>query len=222
MGIGLPSILANLATPVSAIYVTRVWSDFGEATVAGGAIVDRVIPLAFGVIFALTGSIGPIIGQNFGARLMPRVRRALTDSFILAVGYALVAWAALALARAARRRAVSRRAATARDSCMLFCRYGAMAWVFITCLFVANTAFNNLGFALMAMLFNWGRATLGTIPFVILGAQLAGVPGAMTGLISGAAIFGLGAVATAYFAGRPSRQPTRNRAKPHARRETRP
>ncbi len=79
--IGLPSIMANLATPVSAIYVTRVWSDFGEATVAGGAIVDRVIPLAFGVIFALTGSIGPIIGQNFGARLMPRVRRALTDSF---------------------------------------------------------------------------------------------------------------------------------------------
>ena len=99
MGIGLPSILANLATPVSAIYVTRVWSDFGEPTVAGGAIVDRVIPLAFGVIFALTGSIGPIIGQNYGARLMPRVRRALTDSFILAVGYALVAWAALASPR---------------------------------------------------------------------------------------------------------------------------
>ena len=98
MGIGLPSIMANLATPVAAVYVTRVWSDFGEATVAGGAIVDRVIPLAFGVIFALTGSIGPIIGQNYGARLMPRVRRAISDSFLLAVGYALVAWAVLALA----------------------------------------------------------------------------------------------------------------------------
>ena len=61
------------------------------------------------------------------------------------------------------------------------------------------TAFNNLGFALMAMLFNWGRATLGTIPFVLIGAKLAGVPGAMTGLVCGATIFGLGAVATAYF-----------------------
>ena len=81
---------------------------------------------------------------------------------------------------------------------LLFCRYGAMAWVFITCLFVANTAFNNLGFALMAMLFNWGRATLGTIPFVIIGARYAGVPGAMVGMIAGAAIFGLGAVAAAY------------------------
>ena len=198
MGIGLPSILANLATPVAAIYVTRVWSDFGEATVAGGAIVDRVIPLAFGVIFALTGSIGPIIGQNFGARLMPRVRRALSDSFILAVGYALVAWAVLAIAAPLVVNAFDARGQSAQFV-ILFCRYGALAWVFITCLFVANTAFNNLGFALMAMLFNWGRATLGTIPFVILGAKFAGVPGAMVGLILGSAIFGLASVAAAYF-----------------------
>ncbi len=196
-GIGLPSIMANLATPVSAIYVTRVWSDFGEATVAGGAIVDRVVPLAFGVIFALTGSVGPIIGQNYGARLMPRVRRTLTDSFILAVGYSLTAWAVLALIAPLVVAGFDARGDSA-DFILLFCRYGAMAWVFITCLFVANTAFNNLGFALMAMLINWGRATLGTIPFVIFGARYAGVPGAMSGLIAGAAIFGIGAVATAY------------------------
>ena len=196
-GIGLPSIMANLATPVAAIYVTRVWSDFGEATVAGGAIVDRVIPLAFGVIFALTGSIGPIIGQNYGARLMPRVKRALTDSFLLAVGYALVAWAVLALVAPLIVAAFGATGDSARFV-LLFCRYGAMAWVFITCLFVANTAFNNLGFALMAMLFNWGRATLGTIPFVIYGARHGGVAGAIVGLILGAAIFGIGAVAAAY------------------------
>ena len=196
-GIGLPSIMANLATPVSAIYVTRVWSDFGEPTVAGGAIVDRVIPLAFGVIFALTGSIGPILGQNYGARLMPRVRRAMTDSFVLAIGYAFVAWAALALAAPFIVEGFGASGESARFV-LLFCRYGALAWVFITCLFVANTAFNNLGFALMAMLFNWGRATLGTIPFVILGAKYGGVPGAMVGLIAGAAIFGLGSVAVAY------------------------
>jgi putative MATE family efflux protein len=196
--IGWPSILANLATPVSAIYVTRVWSDFGEATVSGGAIVDRVIPLAFGVIFALTGSIGPIIGQNYGARLMPRVRRTLSDSFILAVGYAIVAWAALALAAPLVVAGFSASGPTA-DFVLLFCRYGAMAWVFVTCLFVANTAFNNLGFARMAMVFNWGRATLGTIPFVLIGAHWGGVPGAMVGIILGAALFGLGAVATAYW-----------------------
>lgn len=196
-GVGLPSILANLATPISAIFVTRVWSDFGEATVAGGAIVDRVIPLAFSVIFALTGSIGPIIGQNYGARLFPRVQRALTDSFMLAVGYALVAWAVLALLAPVIVTGFGAQGQSA-DFVMLFCRWGALAWVFITCLFVANTAFNNLGFAVMATLFNWGRATMGTIPFVLMGAKWGGVPGAMVGLIAGAAIFGLGAVAAAY------------------------
>ncbi len=196
-GIGLPSIMANLATPVAAAYVTRVWSGFGEATVAGGAIVDRVVPLAFGVVFALTGAIGPIIGQNFGARQMPRVRRALTDSFILSVGYALFAWAGLALLAPYIVEGFHAEGASAAFV-LLFCRYGALAWVFVTCLFVANTGFNNLGFALMAMVFNWGRATLGTIPFVTLGAFYGGVNGAVTGLIFGAAIFGLGSVAVAY------------------------
>jgi putative MATE family efflux protein len=196
--IGAPSILANLATPVAAIYVTRVWSDFGEPTVAGGAIVDRVIPLAYGVIFALTGSIGPIIGQNYGARLMPRVRRAISDSFFLAIGYALLAWGALALFAPAIVEAFGA-TGTSAQFVLLFCRWGALAWVFVTCLFVANTVFNNLGFAYMALLFNWGRATLGTIPFVTLGARWGGVPGALAGIVLGSAIFSLSAVVVAYF-----------------------
>jgi putative MATE family efflux protein len=197
MGIGLPSILANLATPISAVYVTRIWSDFGEAAVAGGAIVDRVIPLAFGVIFALTGSIGPIIGQNYGAKLMDRVRRAISDSFLLSTGYALCAWAVLGLA-APSIASLFDAQGTSADFVLLFCRLGASAWVFISCLFVANTAFNNLGFPVLAMVFNWGRATIGTIPFVTLGARWFGIEGALIGLILGAAIFGLGGVAVAF------------------------
>jgi putative MATE family efflux protein len=195
--IGAPAILTNLATPVSSVYVTRVWSDFGEATVAGGAIVDRVVPLAFAVVFALTGSIGPIIGQNYGAKLFDRVERTLTDSFVVAVGYAFVAWAALAIGAGAIVDAFAARGASA-DFVLLCCRVGVFAWVFMACLFVANTAFNNLGFPVLATLFNWGRATLGTIPFITLGALWGGVPGAVVGLILGAAIFGLGGVWAAY------------------------
>ena len=98
MAIGFPAIMANLATPVGSAYTVRVFSDIGEAAIAAGAIIDRVTPVAFGVIFALTGSIGPIIGQNYGARQMGRVQRALTDSFILSIGYVLFAWGLLALA----------------------------------------------------------------------------------------------------------------------------
>jgi Na+-driven multidrug efflux pump len=129
---------------------------------------------------------------------MPRVRRAISDSFLLAVGYALVAWALLALASPLIAALFEAQGASAQFV-SLFCREGALAWVFVTCLFVANTAFNNLGFPLLSMVFNWGRATLGTIPFVTVGAHWGGVQGAMLGLIAGSAIFGLGGVAVAYI-----------------------
>lgn len=198
MGIGLPAIMANMATPVGSAYAMRVFSDFGEAAIAAAAIIDRVTPVAFGAVFALTGAIGPIIGQNFGARRMGRVRRALTDSFILSIGYALFAWAALALAAPALVAAFEAKGASA-DYVTFYCRFGVSAWVFLACLFVANTAFNNLGFPMLSMTFNWGRATLGTIPFVTLGARFGGVKGGLIGVALGCAVFGLFAVGWAYF-----------------------
>jgi hypothetical protein len=50
------------------------------------------------------------------------------------------------------------------------------------------------------MAFNWARATLGTIPFVTVGARYGGVRGGMLGFALGAAVFGLIAVGTAYAA----------------------
>jgi len=197
MAIGAPAILANLAMPVAGLYVTRVWSDFGVAAVAGGAVVDRVMPLAFGVVFALTGSVGPILGQNYGARLMDRVRRTMFDALTLSVGYALVAWAVLACAGPSIA-AIFDVDGEGATFVVFFCRYGVAVWLFSTCLFVANTVFNNLGYPPLAMLFNWGRATIGTIPFVMVGARWGGVEGAIVGIGVGSAAFGLAATALAF------------------------
>jgi hypothetical protein len=51
---------------------------------------------------------------------------------------------------------------------------------------------------MLTMAFNWGRATLGTIPFVTFGAHYGGVKGGLVGVALGCAVFGLIAVATAY------------------------
>jgi putative MATE family efflux protein len=198
VAIGAPAILANLATPAAAVYSTRVFSDFGEAAVAAIAVTDRIIPVAFGVIFALTGSIGPVLAQNLGAKLMDRVQRALTQSFVLSIGYVIAAWAILFLATPWIIFAFDARGESAHFIAF-FCAFGVSAWAFIACLFVANAAFNNLGFPVLATLFNWGRATLGTAPFVTIGAAYWGVEGGMMGIAAGSAVFGLGAVATAYW-----------------------
>jgi Na+-driven multidrug efflux pump len=81
--IALPAILTQLAsTPLGQAVVTRAMASFGEAAVAGMAIVGRMTPVAFGVIFALSGAIGPVIGQNFGAGRMDRVRQAWRDGLL--------------------------------------------------------------------------------------------------------------------------------------------
>ncbi len=197
MAIALPAIATNLATPVASSYVLHVFSRFGDAAIAATAITDRVVPVAFGVIFALTGAVGPILGQNLGAGQLQRVNDTLTKSFLLTATYVLTIWAVLWLISPLIVYVFGAKPESARYI-VFFCTYGVSAWLFVGFLFVANASFNNLGFPLLSLLFNWGRATLGTIPFVTLGAAYGGVEGGQLGIAFGAAIFGLTALATAY------------------------
>ncbi len=45
------------------------------------AIIGRLTPIAFALIFAMSGAIGPIIGQNFGAGQHRRVRQAFNSRY---------------------------------------------------------------------------------------------------------------------------------------------
>lgn len=58
-------------------------------------------------------------------------------------------------------------------------------------LFVANAAFNNLGFVLYSTALNWGRATLGVVPFIWLGGQWYGIKGVLIGYGLGVVLFGV-------------------------------
>src|SRR5690606_28984142 len=57
--IAMPAILTNVASPVANAYVTAGISAFGDDAVAGWAIIGRIMPVAFGPIYALSASIGP-------------------------------------------------------------------------------------------------------------------------------------------------------------------
>ncbi len=198
VAIALPAILTNLAAPVANAYSMRIFSQFGPETVAAFAIIDRITPVAFGVLFAISSVVGPIMGQNLGAKLPHRVRRVLTDSFVVSIVYVLCVWLLLWLSAPA----IVTIFQAAGDTAQLitfFCTYGGALWLFLGAVFVSNAAFNNLGFPMLSTAFNWGRATLGTMPFVTLGTLHYGPEGGFLGLIFGAAFFGVAAVCTAYF-----------------------
>ncbi|MGH1577791.1 MATE family efflux transporter [Planktotalea sp.] len=189
LAIAFPAILTQLATPIGQAYVTRTMADFGEAAVAGMAIVGRLTPLAFGVIFALSGAVGPIIGQNFGAGQHDRVRGGFTAGVVFVGIFVVCMTILLFLARSPIADVFTATGIT-RELVYLFCGPLALVFFFNGLLFVANASFNNLGHPYYSTWLNWGRHTLGTIPLVILGAAWFGAPGVLIGQAVGGVIFG--------------------------------
>lgn len=194
--VAMPAILTNLATPVGSVFVTHAMADFGLAAVAGQATIERIVPVAFAFVFALTGSVGPIMSQNLGAGKLDRVRETLVASLWLVAGCVALTWIILFLTQDLVVRVFSAQG-TAAMLIHLFCNWTIAGYVFIGMLFVANSAFNNLGCPLYSTLFNWGRATLGTIPFVWVGMKF-GPAGVQVGQVLGCVLFGSYAVMTAF------------------------
>ena len=65
----------NLIGPVTAAYITYLIADYGEAAVAGFGVANRIEAVAAMLMFALSGSIGPFVGQTGGAHGQPGAPR---------------------------------------------------------------------------------------------------------------------------------------------------
>ena len=187
--IAFPAILTQLATPVGQAIVTRAMAEFGEAAIAGMAIVGRLSPLAFGVIFALSGAVGPILGQNYGAKDYDRVQRGLRAAMLFTAIVILAVSALLFALRGPIADLFTARGIT-RDLVYLFCGPLSLLFFFNGVLFVANATFNNLGKPFYSTFLNWGRNTVGMIPLVLLGAGVFGAQGVLLGQAFAGVIFG--------------------------------
>ncbi|PTM39037.1 MATE family efflux transporter [Bosea sp. 124] len=192
-----PAILTNLSNPIANAVFASIFARFGDGAVAALAIMDRLVPVAFGVLFALTGAVGPILAQNWGAGRFDRMRAGLTASAVFGIGCVVVSWLVLTLLRGHIAAAFGATGLTA-ELVMFFCLIAGPMWLFVGLLFVANAAFNNLGMPFLSTIFSWGRATLGTMPLAWLGAHYAGPKGALVGSSLGAVAFGILALVFAY------------------------
>jgi putative MATE family efflux protein len=193
LALAVPAVLTQVATPVGQAFITRMTAAYGEAAVAGMAIAGRLTPVAFGVIFALTGAIGPILGQNVGAGRMDRVRRAFWDALIF-TGIVILAVSALLFALRAPLADLFNAEGLTRDLVYLFCGPLSVLWFFNGAIFVANAACNNLGRPFWSTLVNWGRHTLGTVPFAWWLGSHWGAQGVLIGQAVGGVLFGVAAV----------------------------
>lgn len=88
MHVGGPAVGSGLVMPVSMFIITRLLSAHGDAVVAGYNVASRVEMLAHMILWSASSSVEPFVGQNWGAGLISRVRRALklTNNFALVWG----------------------------------------------------------------------------------------------------------------------------------------
>lgn len=196
--IAVPASITQLATPFAIGYLTWSTSVFGDEAIAGTAIVNRLVPVAFGIVFALSGSVGPIVGQNFGAQNFSRVRETLNKAVLLTVVYISAVSLVLFLVKdqiplwfKAQGDAVT--------LIVLFCTYISITWIFAGMQFVAQASFNTLGKPTWSMWLNWGKATIGTIPFVIVSTKIWGFQGILIGYSIGSIVFGIIAISAIYL-----------------------
>lgn len=195
--IAIPAIGTNLATPVGALFATRAMARFGLDAISGQAVIDRLVPVSFAFVFALTGSVGPIMAQNLGAHQIDRVKETFLCALKLTALCVALAWVLFACCNSLIL-TIFHVQGVGIELVKLFCFFIVTSYMFVGLLFVSNTAFNNLNHPLYSTAFNWGRATLGTIPFVTIGAAY-GPKGVMIGQALGVVIFGSLAMITALF-----------------------
>ena len=191
------TLIGAFVTAILDPLIIKMMAVFGSDAVSSQTAIDRIIPVAFAFVFALTGSVGPIISQNYGSGFRDRMNETLIVALKLVCLCVVCAWLFFLLGE----EWVIKMFFLKGDGVelmRLFCRWLILGNLFLGMLFVSNTAFNNLGYPLLSTFFNWGRATLGTIPFVWYGATY-GPKGILIGQVLGVIPFGIFSVLCAFY-----------------------
>jgi len=176
----IPAALSNLATPIGSGFVVSQMAVYGVGAVAGMSVVGRITPVLFVVVLALSGAIGPIIGQNYGAQLYDRVRCTVRNAVIFSTVYVVIGSALLWILQGY----VSRLFGLSAEGQVVvefYATFISISFVFVSIIFIMNATFNNIGKPVYATYINLLRNIVFLIPFVYVGGKLGGVEGILIG-----------------------------------------
>lgn len=93
--VAAPAAFANAINPIGLSVLTALIAAEGEAAVAGFGAAGRLQSFAVVPLLGLSGSIGAIVGQNWGAGRADRARRAVKFAGLFCIFYGLLLAAVL-------------------------------------------------------------------------------------------------------------------------------
>ena len=190
--VGLPAAAASMITPISIGVITSFLAIHGAVTVAGFGVASRVESLALIAIMSLAASMGPFVGQNWGAQQFDRVQLALRQSFIFCVSWGILIAIGLGLW-------ASSLAALFNQDPEVIAIATQYLWIVpvsygaIGIIQVASSTFNAIGKPAPSIAMTIIHMFVLYIPLAYVGSRIAGARGIFTAALGSNLAVGLGA-----------------------------
>jgi putative MATE family efflux protein len=190
--IGAPAAGSNMIGPASSAVVLASVARFGEAAVAGFGVAMRVEAFFIIPLFALSGTIGPITGQNGGAGMTDRVREAFAKSFAFCLIWGL-AMAAVLFVLGDYLAPLFLPSEDGQAVAEIYWKIAPFAVFGYGIAMAAAAGFNGLGRPLYGVAINAARGLLLIAPLAWIGGTLGGATGSIWGVFAANVIVGIAA-----------------------------
>jgi putative MATE family efflux protein len=165
--IGLPSGAEFALMAVYLVIVYTVTRPFGAAAQAGFGIGMRIIQACFLPVVALGFAVGPVAGQNFGARQAARVKQTFRDAAVLAGGGMLVLAVAVWFGGDVMVRAFSSDPAVIAVG-VEYLNIVAFNFVASGIIFVSSSMFQAMGNTMPSLITSGARIAIIAVPVLVL------------------------------------------------------
>jgi len=188
--VSIPATATNLIGPVSTAVIVSLLASFSQETVAGFGIASRIEGLFVIPLFALSASIGPFVGQNWGAERHDRANAAMTWSFRYSLIWGCLV-AVLLFLFGPEIAALFDDNETVIEVAALYLLIVPLSYGTWGVLMMASAIFNSLGKPVSSTIMSVIRMFILYIPLALLGKWLIGVTGIFIAAAASNLIMGL-------------------------------
>jgi len=178
--VGLPAVASNLIMPISMSVITRLLAGHGTAVVAGYGVASRIESMLMMIIFALSMSVAPFVGQNWGATLFDRVKMALNQANGFALIWGLISYVILWLSARFLVSLINDDPAVVQAA-VVYLLIMPLAMGIMGVMSNSTASFNALGKPLPPLIISFLQSIVIYVPLVLLGDYLWGYRGIYIG-----------------------------------------
>jgi putative MATE family efflux protein len=165
--VGIPAGVGSAVNPFGVAIVTSVIATFGAETVAAFGVATRIETFACIPMFALSASIAPIVGQNWGANKKGRVLQAVRYCYLMCCVWSAFILTLLYFLAEPISQILSSDAAVAEESSSYLGIATAGLWGY-GIVIVSAAAFNALGRPLSSLGYYLFRTVLLYVPLSVI------------------------------------------------------